>query len=159
MAPNKYIKLRMTQESEGQFESLIDLFTLLSFVLIIASFVFGIYQFQASDKVVEIDSNKVASRGSPITIPENIIFIAILKRNKADIVHIVKGGQASETHVTDSTNISTILGREQKDLETAKEIHLVFFIKDITHPNYKLFYDTEEYLANHGITKFKIHFQ
>ena len=52
----EYRKIAIDQEGGENFEVLVDLLTLLSFVLIIASFVFGIYQFQASDKVVEIDA-------------------------------------------------------------------------------------------------------
>ena len=155
----EYRKIAIDKEGGENFESLIDLLTLLSFVLIIASFVFGIYQFQVSDKMVEIDSTKVAGKGPPVTIPENIIFIAIIKTDEGDIIHIAKGGQASKRNVADSTNISSILSREQEDLKAAKEIHLVLFTKNIKHPNYQLYYETGMWLANHGINKVKNHFQ
>jgi hypothetical protein len=159
MVPYRYRTVERDLEGGENFEALVDLFTLLSFVLIIASFVFGIYQVKISEKIAEVEVAKVKSGGPPVAIPEDIAFIVILKTNKTDVIRIDKGDYLSENYVADDASISSILTRELNNLEAANEIHLVLFTKAIKDPNYRLLYETERWLAGHGLTKLIKHFQ
>lgn len=144
------------------YESFIDLFTLLSFALIIASFIFGIHKAHVSDmtKITEIKFDKIGSgAGLPVGIPPNILILILMKQNNNNIIHIVKsGGINFKKNISDTTDLELALKSHQDIILNAEDIRIVLF-KNKTKPNYEFYVYIQEWLTKNGIDKVKVYFQ
>lgn len=95
--------LNQLEESDSSqtenFESLVDLFTLLSFVLIISTFIFG-YQrveehtttFQTMSEFREVNKENA----SPVGLPENTLIIILTVEDNKDKIYLVGSGKSLE---------------------------------------------------------------
>lgn len=76
------------------FESLVDLFTLLSFTLIIATLIYGTQSFQSSSKEVELATIRPGS-GQPIDIPDDVVIILLGCKNEKVMLQLIWRGNSS----------------------------------------------------------------
>lgn len=86
------VEIVLRDRSAG-FESMLDLFTILSFVLIAASFLFTL-QVGRDAPVVEIDA-RFAGRGTgePVKLPENLIVLVVKREKGNDYLQYVQNGE------------------------------------------------------------------
>jgi hypothetical protein len=104
----KLIKLELShfkqlEESDSSqienFESLVDLFTLLSFVLIISTFLFG---YQRVDEYVTtlqtMSEFREVHKGNapPVGLPENTLIIVHTVESNNDMIYLVESGKSPE---------------------------------------------------------------
>ncbi len=98
-------QLNILNEFIDNFESLVDLFTILSFVLIAAAFFFGIQKVQTSESDItgEIDVREIGSRSaSQAELPDDIVVIFIANENGKDIIKFkMKESETDKLTVTD----------------------------------------------------------
>lgn len=80
------------------YESLVDLFTLLSFVLIISTFLFG-FQRVAENTTIQTMSkfrNVYKGNAPPVGLPENTLVLIQTAKNNQDIIYLVESGKSPE---------------------------------------------------------------
>lgn len=126
--------------TEENFEWLMDLFILLSFVFIIASFIFGIHKVQISKekKAAEFELSNVASGGiAGVALPKDAIVLVIMKKNGSDLIHLIKSGDVFKEFIVSGQTINKILQGELRSFQDSRDISLVFF-EGTQEPNYRL---------------------
>ncbi len=138
------------------FESAVDFFTLLSFVFIVAAFLFGIQQLQHSqtETKAKIIFKEVGKGGSiSYDIPENTLIIILTKKNNNDVVYFVKGGELTKTiyRSGQSQPLMESLDNEVNSFKNAEDIHIV--VDNEKHlVNSNILLDLQNWLAHHSFT-------
>ncbi len=161
--PDQYpnsLNMDTDNESSEDYESFIDLFTLLSFALIIASFIFGIHRVHDSDKTTQFEFDKIKSGVSlPASLPDNAIVLILMNQNKNDILHIVKSGELTfKKYISNKTDLQFTLKSKRDFILGSDDISLVL-LKRKTEPNYEFYVYIQEWLTENGINKVKVYFQ
>jgi len=147
------------QESDDNFESLVDLFTLLSFALIIASVIFGIQPVSEYENAYQLEVRQVGNGQSPpSTLPDDITVLVINQKNGYDILSIIKSGEKIRDFPVSSQSIIDILKREIESFKNSEKVILVL-MKSKTTPNYHLCYIVQEWLAKNIRQEIKTYFQ
>lgn len=135
------------------FESLVDLFTLLSFALIIASFLFGIQKVQTSEtaKVAEISFKKVIKgEGSPVDLPENYLVLVLMKEKGQDMILLVESGEKVKKIYQSGQpeSLGGILSKQLHDFQMFKFYLVILEAKGV---NYRLFYEILKWFEENSI--------
>ena len=105
------------------FESLVDLFTLLSFALIIASLIYGTQSFRSNAEQVEV-ATVAPGASESIEMPENVIVL-MLKYAEPEIkLYIIKPGHQPESHSVSISNINKILASEVTNWDENTEVNV-----------------------------------
>ena len=92
------------------FESFVDLFTILSFTLIVAAYFFGIYRNIKDDvdKSGNYELYEVASGGNAnVLIPEDAVIIFLKKNGQDDVIQFSKRGKDASQFISISENTLT----------------------------------------------------
>ena len=105
------------------FESLVDLFTLLSFTLIIAALIYGTQSFHSDAVEVEIATVAPGSYAS-IEIPENVIVLMLRCIGPENRLYIIKPDHQTENYSVDAANIKGILRSEVVQWNEKTEINV-----------------------------------
>jgi hypothetical protein len=147
------------------FESFVDLFTILSFTLIVAAYLFGSYQYMdkrdlKDDKATTIEFYEIVKTGNVNSVlPSDAVIIFIAKEGQSDVVRFTKSGKSAETYYTiDKNTFSVIFESELKDYRGSDNIYLVA-IQRFGNINYELFYLFQNWLQKNGYEKVKAIFE
>lgn len=131
---NKY---NSQNDHDESFESLVDLFTLLSITLIVASLIFGIYKTQtnqAENNLTEVELSTISS-GSKSTyqtnIPDNEIILVLSVLNNTKILTVINNKDSktviklpndrSKLFLTLDNSISNLLEKNHFTLVLSKQ--------------------------------------
>ncbi len=96
------------------YESMLDLFTLISFTLILAAFLYATQAAQHLNSSTKIMSSIAASgNGAPSTLPKDMLLLIIYRENSVDYLTIVDGtsGKRDNFDVTLETLPIKLSGR------------------------------------------------
>ena len=151
----------VSDEKKETFESLVDLFTILSFVLIAVAFFFGIQQPKTSGNSMssaEFDFEKVRRGGTPTTeIPDDTIVILIYKENSSEAFQIIRKGIRSISYHQEDSNINEILKNEFQNISSTGKIHIVA-IEEQNGETFSILYNIQKWLAINSFNNIKIYF-
>jgi hypothetical protein len=156
---SKNFLLKIFGEHLESFESLVDLFTILSFVLIASAFFFGINKAQMLEKNVtaNFELREIAKGAAPAPeIPDDVVIILIENENGSDFLIFFEEGNKKERYPLSNVNIDSILQLELQGRIT-KNINLVILEKAST-TTYKIFFDIQKWLTVNGFTNVIINF-
>jgi hypothetical protein len=148
-------------EFAESFESFVDLFTILSFTLIVAAYFFGVYRNlkDEGDKSSSFELYEVVSEGNAdVLIPEDAVIIFLTKSGQADVVQFSKSGKdASQFISIDEQTLVNALEGELADYKNSKNISLVTLSRN-GPINLNLFYLIQIWLVKNGYEKVKLVF-
>lgn len=137
------------------FESAVDLFTLLSFVMIFASIMFGVYYPDRSkprDIPETVFRNVTVGSGVITDVPKKTIVLIIGSEESLDVVSLIVGGKPMKIiYRPGDIDIETALNSEIVAFQRVEDIHLVLFERNM-QAEYKLFVAVQKWLANHHFT-------
>ncbi len=145
-------ELENADDSEVEnFESMVDLFTLLSFALIISTLLFG-YQYihETDDSVIKVTNFETIYEGNapPLDLPEDTIILFITVDNKQDILYLKKGNSPRE--IIYQTGQSESLWRSLEDKKrlflNSNDIQIVVINKNKT-VNAELYLEIDNWMA------------
>lgn len=143
------------------FESFVDLFTILSFTLIVASYFFGIYRNVKDDveKSSSYDLYEIESGGNAdVIIPEDAVIIILTKNGQADVIQFSKRGKEASQYISiDESNLMPILKRELEDYKNSRNISFVSLSRN-GKINYNIFYLIQTWLVKNGFENVKLVF-
>lgn len=159
--PNSYNILNnfdeLSESKKENFESLVDLFTLLSFVLIIAAILFGHQNIQ---KVSNIQQSSLIFReteegsGTPADLPLNTIVLVITKgSSNNDILYFVKSGDFPKIiyQTGQKESLWNSLEKKKSDFKKAQDIQIVVN-NEKQRVNADLFLILQNWLAHYSFS-------
>lgn len=141
------------------FESLVDIFTLLSITLIVASIIFGIYKTQTNqteNTLTEVELSKIKSGSKSsyqVNIPDNEVILVLSKKNRSTILSIInnKDSKSIITLPNNKNIVFNILNKEVSNLLKNNHFTLILSMQDSNTP-YSQFTMIQEWLTNNGHT-------
>ncbi|MBD3230249.1 MAG: hypothetical protein GF329_18870 [Candidatus Lokiarchaeota archaeon] len=119
-------------ESQENFESLIDLFTLLSFSLILVAVYWGIMSLaQFNGSTFKFSEMEPTSAKPVVQIPETLIVLFLTQFENSDVLYLINSKAGTEIIYNSSFNqpIDPIL---EQNSETIMESERIQFIVDTT---------------------------
>ena len=148
-------KFQEENSNEENFESLIDLFTLLSFVLIIATILFG---FNTNSDTKEMNNNfqfKSISQYSQIAVdlPSNILIVILIKENNKDMIYLINSNEdiCVLYYEGQKNNLWEKLENKKNEFNEADNIQLIIDNRMNTI-NLELFLKLEQWLAKNNLS-------
>lgn len=143
------------------FESFVDLFTILSFSLIVAAYFFGVYRNlkESDNSSSQFELYQVESAGNAdIVIPEDAVIIFLTKNDQSDVFQFSKKGKIASQFISiDEKILPNILQSELLDYKYSKNISLVTLARN-GPVNLNLFYLTQIWLVKNGYENVKLVF-
>ena len=143
------------------FESLVDLFTILSFVLIASAFFFGSQKVQTSESgaLAEFELREIIQGAAPLpALPDDIVIIFIAKENGSDIIQFTKKRSKFNRYYASKVDLDSICRSELQGFQSSNNINIVV-LEGHSEPNYRLLYRIEKWLAGNGFNNVVINFQ
>jgi hypothetical protein len=145
---NKIVTFPTQIDQKENFETLIDLFTLLSFALILSAIFWGVMNSQ-NDKIAKISLYEVGqqNQGFSNKLPEGTILLLITKENSKDLILIIESEDFpkeiynSENKMSINEALSTFIDK----LQYAKDVQIIFDESKKANPF--LLYSLEKWFA------------
>lgn len=152
-----FITLNETINLEGDnFEPLVDLLTLLSLALIVATFLFGHPQSDASETSIQVVSElrevKTGTLPTP-GIPEDTILLVNTLEDEKSTVYIIESGKTPEVIFSGDIKISLwdVLEEKKNAFMTADDIQIVVSNAPFT-ANAELLLNELSWLAQYSLS-------
>jgi len=158
---NKISSIQNSIHNKGtdSYESMADLFTLLSFVLIIITFIFGVNK--PTNNIaenIEMELQEITATGNADTfIPDDEIFFILTKKQKMDYIYFYKNGNLDNKFYPTTDNLQSFLKKELTSIQKAEKVSLILHKKNGS-PNNNLFVQIQEFLAKNNIRDAKLFF-
>ena len=144
----------------ASYESLLDLFTLLSFILIIASFFF-VTQSTGKDQYSSLITAQVTQRGSGITqtLPKDELVLILYRENSADGLIIIDGTTGLKTNIdVTAAGVVETLKKFEPAFDHNSTINLVSFTKTKATINTDIYFAICRWLTENHHKQFKVYF-
>jgi hypothetical protein len=153
---------KFSDERSENFESLVDVFTLLSFVLIIVAILFSSQKLQRSaieQQGIFIFKEITEGTGAPSDLPLNTIVVILTIENFKDVIYLVKSGEMPK--IIFQSGQKRLLWESLEDLKSfflkSEDIQIVVDNKNQS-VNAELFLILQNWLARYSL-KSTINFQ
>ena len=146
------------QDRGAAYESLLDLFTLLSFALIIAAFIYATQQTSQDTGAINVETY-IADRasGTPPSLPEDLLLVVLYREQGLDKVMIIEGSEQPSRHVIGAQSIKSILDEMLPVFQRANEINIVMHKGDEA-ANPSVFVSIQRWLSENKFNIFKVYF-
>jgi len=150
-------ELKEDYTSEDNFETLVDLFTLLSYVFIIASIVFGVNQNfnNSQSSFSSLFEFRDVANGSGFTseLPNDMLIVMFSKSYNSDVIYLIKSGEPlSILYETNRfPNLLLALNENKDEFKNAENIQVIVDNKN-KQINSELFLLFEQWLAYNNLT-------
>lgn len=159
MMINHYRFNRDDNSRIASYESLLDLFTLISFMLIFIAFIYMTKIHQASNNPLSVTvQDAVSGSGINQAFPKDMILLVIYKENSKDKIAILDGntGEIEKSPIT-TTNIDQVLKKFSPKLSRTKKITITAFERN-GPINYQIYFQIQEWLSKNRYNKLDIQF-
>jgi hypothetical protein len=133
------------------YESMLDLFTLISFTLILAAFLYATQAAQnlnTSTKIVS--SNAASGNGSPSTLPKDMLLLIIYRMNSIDYLTIVDGASGKRDNFDVTLETLPVKLSVRSELLNRKKILNVAIHKGIQDVNPAIVLEVDRWLVACG---------
>ncbi len=149
---------RAQDNQDASYESLLDLFTLLSFVLLIAAFLYTSQQIGRDTSSSNVEAY-IAGRGSgeSATIPDNLTLLILYKDQGQDKIMLIEGATSESTYLIDDNTIKTTLNEILPILQRANEIYITLHSKEEI-PSPSIWLSIQIWLSENKFNNYKIYF-
>jgi len=140
------------------YESLLDLFTLISFLLILAAFIY-VARASGGDKNWASVAARITERGSgtPRAIPSSAFLIVLSRENSNDLFWAVSGATGFKTNsVVTPQTITGVLGTCSLELANLKIYVSLYEPKEKVNPGVMV--EAQRWLAYHGFNDWRLYF-
>ena len=146
------------QDRGTMYESLLDLFTLFSFALIIAAFIYATQQTSQGTDAINVEAY-IADRasGTPASLPEDLLLVVVYRDQGLDEVMIIEGAGQPSIHVIGAESIKSILDGMLPVFQRANEINIVMHKGDEA-ANPSVFVSIQRWLSENKLNTFKVYF-
>jgi hypothetical protein len=139
------------------YESLLDLFTLISFILILSAVIYAAKSANRSQESSSILA-KVATHGSgvPGTLPADELLLVIYRDNSIDKLTIVDFATGSHTFDVSVHNVDQTLNNLSSLFDRAGTINVALY-REKEDLNPGIFLAVSRWLAGHGHNKYRVY--
>lgn len=154
-----FMKQRLTDQiadtggGVAAYESMLDLFTLLSFVLILAAIIYVARVSSGENTASIMAQNARQGNGISSPIPQDSLFLLVFRTNSTDQIAITEGMTGTSHFFAVSNNISSQLSQFSKAFEEARTIKIA--AADSFAP--AVLVKVMEWLPQHGYHNFNIY--
>ena len=141
------------------YESLLDLFTLISFILMLAAFIYA-----ARSAALEKSSSSVVAQvaesgsGVPQTLPHDVLLLVIYRESSTDKLTMLDGATGTESHTSVTVeSVARVLNGFASIIERAGSIDVaVYKRKEDVNP--AIFLAVSRWLTEDAHKDYKIYF-
>lgn len=141
------------------YESLLDLFTLFSFILIFAAFIY-VTQFSQNSKdgASIFAQDAVSGSGIQKTFPKDMLLLIVYQENTKDWLRVIDGVKnESVTFTVTTSSIKDVLNSLSSRFALASKINIGIY--EIDQPvNPGIVIEVQRWLSDHGHHEYKIYF-
>jgi hypothetical protein len=141
------------------YESLLDLFTLVSLIMMLAAFVY-MQQAGAGEKSASFVTADIAQRGSgaPLSLPKDTLLLVLSRSGPLDVLSLVNGSKGGSTNVVVTVEtVAAVLNGLAGELGGNKEVDLAVHSGGGT-PNPGIVVAVQHWLADHRCKKYRVYF-